>query len=314
MSLKQTIIITPTGDVINPTLVASYYDRAKAKTFILDTRYHVHTDKLAVGANRFSYRFDQRMSPELRIVWDWSDDDKVNQIEIPFQKQAKDWFLNHPNIQTAGYVNPNLVQPLFKMYILEDMEDKEYKDFKLRLQVMNIVDNMTKEKRKDIAYYYGLNPSKMDDKKVLLSLVSPIGGALMDNVKAEELVRLMSTPDNKEMIIRTVVKKAITLGKILVKDGKYYGFGDNELIATSEEDTFKFYYSNSKMYDFLVKEVGISDFSKDRIEIKKEVEVEKGLSSKELKDRAKELNIQGWFTMSPEKLKIAIEEHELSKK
>lgn len=314
MSQKQTIIITPYKGVTNPILVPSYTDNVKKKTVILDNRYHVHFDKLPPGVTRFAYSFDAKSRPILKIEWDWSDDDKVNQIEIPFQKHAKDFFMNHPNIEVVGYKNNNLRDPLFTMFVVEDGENYDHVMFELRLRVMNIIYNLSDSKRRDIAYYFGMNPAGMNDKKLLLALVGLAGGALLVEEKAKEFIRLMENPENKEALILTIVRKAILMGKVTFREGKYYGFGDDAFIGTNEKDVFKFYFENEKMYNFLVKEVGISDFSKDRIEIKKEVEVEKGLSSKELKDRAKELNIQGWFTMSPEKLKIAIEEHELSKK
>ncbi len=107
------------------------------------------------------------------------------------------------------------------------------------------------------------------------------------------------------MLVRTVVKKAITIGKIVKRDGKYYGYGDDELIGVSEDDVFKFYFSNAKMYEFLLKEVGVSDFSSEKLFTPKaEAKVE--LSEKDLRSKASSMGIKGFYNMDLDKLKEAM--------
>ena len=306
---KQTLIIRPNGDVKNPMLVNAYWDTIKKKTMCLDMNYRVHPDNFPANVVRFSYTFNERISPELKIEWDWSEN-HPNQIDITNQRHAKDWFMNHTNIDVVGHKNPNLTRALFTMFVLEDMEDIEHKAFELKLRIMNIVYNMNADKRRDLAYFFGTNPSVLSDKQVLLSLVGNNGVLLIED-NSRELLRIMSLPENKEMLVRTVVKKAITIGKIVKRDGKYYGYGDDELIGVSEEDVFKFYFSNAKMYEFLVKEVGVSDFSSEKMFVPK-TEAKAELSEKDLRSKASSLGIKGFYNMDLDKLKeaIAIKESE----
>lgn len=300
---KQTLIIRPNGDVKNPMLVNAYWDNIKKKTMCLDMNYRVYPDNFPPNVVRYSYTFNERISPELKIEWDWSEN-HPNQMDITSQRLAKDWFMNHTNIETVGYNNPNLTRALFTMFVLEDMDDIEHKAFELKLRIMNIVYNMTPEKRKDLAYFFGANPSNLSDKQVLLSLVGN-NGILLSEDNSRELLRIMSLPENKEMLVKTVVKKAITIGKIVKRDGKYYGYGDDELIGVSEDDVFKFYFSNAKMYEFLLKEVGVSDFSSEKMFVPKE-EVKNELTEKQLRSKASDLGIKGFYNMDVDKLKEAI--------
>lgn len=301
--MKQTIIIRPNGEVLSPTLVSSYYDKERGKTYFLDNRFRVHEDALPAGCNRFSHTFDARLSPELKVEFDWTTD--LGKLKRPEQERAKDWFTRHPNVEVVGSNNPNLVQPLFKMFALEDLENKDFDLFETRLKVQNVVYNMDEDKRKDLAFYFGINPAKMNDKKVLLELANPLGGFLMKEEHAKELLRVMNMPENKELLVRTAVKKAILSGKIMNRDGRFYAYGDDELLGVNEEDVFKYYFSNNKMYEFLAKEVGVSDFTKQ--EPTKRVDVE---TDEEIRRKAKSAGISGFYNMSIEKLKEALKHKE----
>jgi len=312
--MKQTIVISLYDGVNSAILVPTYFDNEKNRTLILDNRFHVHVDKLSVGAVRYSATLDRKNRPNVFLNWDWSDTAK-NQVEIPFQKLAKEMLMGHPNIFVEGHHNKNLKEPLFKMTILEDVENSESMLFDLRLTVMNIIANLTHEKRQDVAFYFGINPIGMSTKKLLLTLVGR-DGFLMLEKNAKDFIHFMSNLDNKEIIISAVVKKAIALGKLNVRSGKYYSFGDEQLIGVTEDDVVKYYFANEKMFDFLLKEVGISDFSKEKIAAPKEVksEAKSELSEKDVRAKASALGIPNFHNGNIEKLKeaIAIKENELA--
>lgn len=259
---KQTIIIRPiAGRAKNPKLTFQYVHPVTKKLLILGMDRRVYEDKLPEHIKKFDYTFNE-VSRELRFVFYWGDDEKFK-TNVVAEKKVKQFFAEHPGIVVVGAADYNSnAGALHEMLVLEDEERRVYDRSQLKIKAANIINSLPSEKLRDLAFFFDLNPSTRSDMQVWLDLAHPETGRLMVSEEfGHKLIEMYNTPENKDILMRALIKKAVILNKINFRNGKYYIAANDEPIGMVEDDIVLYYKANAKMYEFLTREVGISDFT-----------------------------------------------------
>jgi len=268
-------------------------------------------------------------NPEFTFTWD----DKEDAEKIV---EAKAWSKN-PMVDCPD--NYNLQRAMFKMIDKTEKTSIDVKKLKYKGRIYNIINNMTVEEMRDIAFFMGLNPIHQSPEEIFISLVDFQDGKLM--LDPEKIINNITTPDMNYIVIG---KKAILYDVIQKKQDQY--FVNNELIGSSFNDVLAYLKANKQQFEnYITKEVekldvlpvdidyeepvkeiigmvkklkeepkslqdGIKEVEEESIKI---AEKEEGSSIEELRVIGKELKIKSWQIMGKEKLTEEIEKVKMKK-
>lgn len=248
--MKQTLIITPNPDNKSATFTAAYKKDGK-DVFITADPWGVHYGELPANKRPFRVQFGKYNS-EYKINWDWDNLKDAQTRKI--QEDVKQLLKCHPHMEVEGFANPNLINPMFYLRVLEDVEKKTYSLNKLFLQVINLVDNMTFKAKKDLVFFFGGNPTEFTEEQVWLDLIGFASGRLLNENNANIFMKSITPGQQAENNMRVYIKKAIHYQIIVTKDNKYWS-KQNDLLGVTEDFVYQYYHGQPELYDFLKREV-----------------------------------------------------------
>lgn len=178
-------------------------------------------------------------APQIKITWD-SERDKSKEQCINLLKR-------HPLIEVKG--NTNLKKAIFRMTNSMDEKKKRVMDNKQKGIIFNMVNNMTGEQVRDVAFWNRVpNAHKMDIWDLSDALINFETGVLMrnqglffENIKVEG-------PN-----YRVFSEKAIALKVVAEREGFYYY--DNTQLGKTTEDVMDFLMQNKDKFEYIKKDV-----------------------------------------------------------
>lgn len=197
----------------------------------------------------------------VKYTWELTEDGKFTRPEYEEQRQVLDFLRAMPNVEVKGALNKNKKSsPTFLLEILEETTVAKIGNFAKTLSARNIAFDMPFDKRRDVAYYFGKDVSKLDDDAVLILLAGEAktqneGFVLMDE-NIDEFITLAKKMDleNPEVKIKTVLKKAIVASLITVRGGTYYTSGGDQ-IGLNENEAMAYLKDKAGYVESLRKEI-----------------------------------------------------------
>jgi len=274
----------------------------------------------------------------IKYTWELTEDGKFSRPEYEEQKAVLDFLRAMPNVEVKGLSNKNKKSnPTFLLEILEETTVAKIGNFAKTLSARNIAHDMPLDKRRDVAYYFGKDVSKLDDDAVLILLVGEAktaneGFVLMDE-NIDEFITLAKKMDleNPEVKIRTTLKKAIAASLITIREGSYYKSG-GDFIGLNENEAMAYLKDKTGYMESIKKEVAtmfneavaksVDDEQKKSVGINPLEGTEKlenidspsfnplNLSKAEMKKYAEMKNLPAAkVTNDPEKIRIKVEEY-----
>lgn len=133
---------------------------------------------------------------------------------------------NHPLIVTAGYDNPNLMNPSFEFEIHDERVNVDYDALVSKLRCVQIVSTMSLRERQNLAFALGSDPREMTAREVYIHLI----GLTLEGIaiaKRDQVFNFMSVR-GAEKAATVYAQKAIRYG-IIIKDGSIYKVGGRNL-------------------------------------------------------------------------------------
>lgn len=215
----------------------------------------------------FRYSLSEGVYLTHNYSWDVDNDKRITSHSHIMEKEVYDFLCSHPliikkqHLSKDGVVletntNKNLLKPLFVMEVLQETLGNDNEIFVKTLSAMNIVNDMSIEKRKDIIFYYGGNPTLMTgteeeiNSQTIAWLVNPTKGVVLQpqNIDSFLELRLNDQENGKfvEFNNKVIFEKSLKLALIYVRDGVYYSKQD-VIIGYSEHEALV-YILNNKPY------------------------------------------------------------------
>lgn len=320
--MQQEIIIRPSGSVPGGTAVLTGSVQVGSDTFVITNRGRViknGADKMAEGEQMATYYLDAN-NPQVKILFD-DEKDKL-------KKEVVATWMKHPNIQVTGGSNEHLKRAHF---VLENLRTKK-RDGALNIKrkglVYNMVNNMLTSQMRDVAYAFNLNKTKeLSPIELFINLVDFQNGLLMQPQNIDKFID--SEPHKMEVFV--IAKKAIALGIVELRDGYYFNAGQQ--LGPKFEDVFQFCQSDVTTYETFIKprviEADATEGDDWKMPVKdmitsyySETPVVKKFAGKEkdkkdpikaLREKAKELGVEGFQVKDEKQLKLEIADIENSK-
>lgn len=314
-------------DKINKSKVVLYEPFGVA----LNRELNKHTEKV------FIKWFDEN-NTEFTLRWDDQKESKSNEFVSYLQK--------HPQVITAGIENPNRMgTPMFEFIDKRKKDVVKVKSLKEKNVVFNMVSNMPISDLVDVAFFKGYSAVGKSFEEIFVALLDYTNGILMRDTS--RFLAEWSSPDKNHAV---VVNKAIILGIVVNRGGKFYAGAGNEIVGDDVESVLAYMKTNDKLYDYVKRQVAERDVlpldvnkeeantksssfaSEERKEVKSKLwtptekadakakrETTENAENDErqiLKAKMKSLGISGWqvsdaWDISKMKEKIALKEKEL---
>lgn len=199
----------------NVTIAGSYIDSTTGKTVHLLADGKKVVTQLDAGDRIFQYTFESGIPLVLKL----DTDDYGDQQVISFWKK-------HPLVQTAGLINPNLMNPTFEFEIHNDRVKVDYEAVVSKLKCVQVVSSMNPRERRDLAFALGSDPREMVDMEVFVHLI----GLTLDGIAIarRDQVARFSEVRSIERQVTIYANKAIKYG-LVTRDGAVYRVGGRNL-------------------------------------------------------------------------------------
>lgn len=272
--MKQSLSLSPI-DKGNHTIPfrGEYEDKSLHKNVYLLANFQVIDNReLTKDEKVFTFQFGGKINN-----WTYDYDDSK-----PSEVKWAECLKRHELVKCDG--NTNLFRPIFEVIDTRKEASKKVMTNKNMLIVGNMVGAMKVSEMRDIAYYKGIDVSRMTGEQIYLTLCSVVPGTelgiLMVNSSAS--ITSFSNPDRE---IVTMVQKAIALDVIKKVNAMYY-IGQT-LAGENAVSVVAFCKSNTQLYEnFVKKQVELNDrLPVDITEDITVVELLEGQKSKEFKHK-----------------------------
>ena len=164
-----------------------------------------------------------------------------------------EFWLSHPLVENINGEGKSSAK--FSIEILEETKSKKRSKTVNINKVISTVYGMSEAERKDVMYFFKLDPREMSDDDIKLVLVDISEGVLIREPNSTRFIETFGSL-NKSRVAERVemmvyVNKGITTGFVTEDADKFY-IGD-VLIGKDEDDIALFFKDNSQMYDNLVR-------------------------------------------------------------
>lgn len=289
--MKQTLTLSPI-DKGNHTIPfrGEYEDKAlRLNVYLLANFSVVSNRELTKDEKVFTFQFGGKIKS-----WDYHYDDRKPN-EVLWAEKLK----RHELVKCDG--NTNLFRPIFEVIDTRKEASKKVLTNKNMLIVGNMVGAMKVSEMRDIAYYKGVDVSRMTGEQIYLKLCSLVPGTelgiLMENPSAS--ITSFSNPDRE---VVTMVQKAIAL-EVIKKSNAMYYIGQT-LAGENAISVVAFCKSNTQLYEnFVKREVELNDrLPLDIIEDITVSELLDGQREKEYKHKV--------ASKTPEQNDLSLKEHQ----
>jgi len=217
----STIKIRPLSRIGTRTLTGSYLDASGKAHYLVDNGRKVVSN---IEDNQKAWNKVFTKGEEISIEVD------------TLKSKVVEFFKNHPLVQTKGYMNKNLTQPLFELEIKEEIVEAEYSTVTAKLEMIGRINTMEIAQMRELMYALGGNPTGMKPKEVYTSLIgTDFNGLALANVNhTAKFFELRS----EEFEANIYAQKAIRLG-VVTREGSVYKIADrnagidlNSVVAT----------------------------------------------------------------------------------
>lgn len=197
------------------TITGSYVDSKTGRHVYLIADGRKVVGQLDQGDRIFQHTFENGMP--LTVKFD--DSEYGDQQIINFWK-------NHPLVQTAGYVNPNIMLPTFEFEIRNERVKVDYDAVVSKLKCVQTVSQMNVRERRDLCFALGSDPRDMNDMEIYVHLI----GLTLDGIAIakRDQVSKFTAVRKVEQAATIYANKAIKYG-IVIRDGAVYRVGGRNL-------------------------------------------------------------------------------------
>ena len=255
-----------------------------------------------------SYVYDARFH-ELRYSYD--KDKKNDKENTDTMSVVEDFWGNHPLMQVNGKNHNHTKAPMFNLFDETIYLRNEYDSFRDKLRVINMVNDMSFENKKDVVYFHGETPAEKTNEQLTLLLVKFDTGICLSNPK--EFLNTWGV-ENKDRDTMVIIRMAIEQEVITTKheQGRYDYFLNNTHLGTSVYDILSYCKKEEPVYkNHIYRAVTGKSSTEKKEETKRPVaqteQTEQNMPTakeiEELRDEAKELKKQGYLSDNVHNLK-----------
>jgi len=173
---------------------------------------------------------------------------------------VEEFWKNHPLMTINGKSHENTKAPLFNLVESTMVEDVNLKTFQNKLSIANMISVMSYEGKREVCFYYNVNPKGQTDNQLLLKLADFNDGVCMKD--ADNFLSTWGKNENADKEYYITINKAIIYGVIEErKNGPVVNyFLGQSLIGTSFNDLIAYCKREEQSYkDYITKRVAEAD-------------------------------------------------------
>lgn len=182
-----------------------------------------------------------------------SDESKQNSTDRKVQQLVKVFFGAHPLFTVNGQLTKHTKSPMFDITDLSEESNEKLVVWNKKTRVANILTDMDFAEKREVAYYYGINPEGKTDGELTILLGSFEYGDCMEPLNIDGFISTWGEKfQSKEKEYVVMARKAITLNIIEVRngdDGRENFYLGNTFIGTEFNDVLAYCKREERIYN-----------------------------------------------------------------
>lgn len=257
--MKNVIEIRPAQGVMSDIVLSTDYSVGEKRFFLPEVNRFIKTEvglpnnqkpvHIVFNKNFEVLKYEYDADPALRTV-------KEKDAHIV----VENFWKNHPLFLLNGQPHEGTKEPMFNLVESLKVENEKLKNFKQSLTIANIVNTMDYETKRQVSFYYNINPNGKTDEQLLVLLANFDDGQCISD--SANFIKLWGTNMESDKDYHIVINKAVFYGVIqnrkLNGTDNYY-IGEN-LIGTNYADVIAYCKREEQQYkEYICKRVEDAD-------------------------------------------------------
>jgi hypothetical protein len=245
--MKNKVIIRPiTSSFGTIVLLGSYEYNGKLRILTHDGYVRDYDQTDTKIPKPFEATFGERMK---QITYEFETDKKLaTHRDEEIKTIIDEFWSNHPLLLIGEKPHKNTKSPMFTLVDDTQRRIGVFSKWETTLKIANELNSFTNEKRRDVAYFYGLTPTGKTDDEILLLLADFNTGICITN-SSDFIKNWIEDEGDRDYFINA--RKSIELGLVQNRpdNGIDYYYLGNVFLGSSLHDIVTYFKKEEKIYD-----------------------------------------------------------------